>query len=115
MYTSLTCFLSLSFTYLSYFLSRTLYVSYSFSYCICLSTSLLNYKSRPAAAYHLSRALSEDCVRLEMVSGAGHSDSEPGIIDAIIHATNDFIRDDGDTPSIMIRKPAFGMLEDVEE
>jgi proline iminopeptidase len=70
-----------------------------------------DFVCRPSAAYHLSRALQEDCVRLEMVAGAGHSDSEPGIIDAIVHATDDYRRDDGDTPRIMKRQVAFGILE----
>ena len=29
-------------------------------------------------------------VGLEMVSGAGHSDSEPGLIDALVRAADDF-------------------------
>jgi hypothetical protein len=37
-------------------------------------------------------------VRLEIVSGAGHSDSEPGIIDGLVRATDDFRHDNGATP-----------------
>jgi proline iminopeptidase len=70
-----------------------------------------DFVCRPDAAYRLYRALEPECVRLEMVAGAGHSDSEPGIIDAIVRATKDYIRDDGATPSIMKKSPAFGILE----
>ena len=50
-----------------------------------------DYVCQPKAAYLLYKALkNHGCkdVTLEFVAGAGHSDSEPGIIDALIRATN---------------------------
>ena len=56
-----------------------------------------DFVCRPESAYHLFKALDPDNTRvaagdvsLEMVSGAGHSDSEPGLIDALVRATDDF-------------------------
>uniref|UniRef100_A0A7S2SM31 Proline iminopeptidase n=1 Tax=Rhizochromulina marina TaxID=1034831 RepID=A0A7S2SM31_9STRA len=54
-----------------------------------------DYVCRPEAAYRLYKALlphmaTQDQLRLEMVSGAGHSDSEPGLIDALVRATDEF-------------------------
>ena len=44
--------------------------------------------------YRLWRALDPDrnrpYVRLEIIDGAGHSDSEPGILDALIRATDSY-------------------------
>ena len=45
---------------------------------------------QPQAAYRLSeglKALGVD-VQLEFVSGAGHSDSEPGLVDAMVRASD---------------------------
>ena len=47
----------------------------------------------PQAAWRLSKAvLKAGCkdVELEFVSGAGHSDSEPGLVDSMVRATNCF-------------------------
>lgn len=55
-----------------------------------------DYVCRPHAAWLLYKALDPDGsrgtseVNCEFVSGAGHSDSEPGIIDALVRATNEF-------------------------
>jgi proline iminopeptidase len=49
-----------------------------------------DYVCQPQAAYRLSEglnALGVD-VQLEFVSGAGHSDSEPGLIDAMVRASD---------------------------
>ncbi|GMH58697.1 hypothetical protein TrST_g7235 [Triparma strigata] len=51
-----------------------------------------DYVCQPKAAHTLYKALkAEGCkdVTLEFVAGAGHSDSEPGIIDALVRATNE--------------------------
>jgi proline iminopeptidase len=45
---------------------------------------------QPQAAYRLSeglKALGVD-VQIEFVSGAGHSDSEPGLVDAMVRASD---------------------------
>ena len=56
-----------------------------------------DYVCQPKSAYQLYKALrnagAED-VSLEFVAGAGHSDSEPGLTDAIVRATDD-VRDNG--------------------
>lgn len=54
-----------------------------------------DYVCQPQAAYRLTQALKKvmddpDNVNLEFVSGAGHSDSEPGLEDAMIRATDVF-------------------------
>ena len=67
-----------------------------------------DFVCRPAAAYHLFKALEPGKARLEMVAGAGHSDSEPGIIDGLVHATDDFRRDDGDSPAFLQKIPEEG-------
>lgn len=49
-----------------------------------------DYVCQPQAAYRLSeglKALGVD-VQLEFVSGAGHSDSEPGLVDAMVRASD---------------------------
>ena len=56
-----------------------------------------DYVCQPQAAFRLHAALvaaglSEDAVQLEFVSGAGHSDTEPGLVDAMIRAS-DALRD----------------------
>lgn len=53
-----------------------------------------DYVCQPKAAYILYKALNKaGCkdVKLEFVAGAGHSDSEPGIIDALVRATNGLV------------------------
>ena len=49
---------------------------------------------QPHAAYKLYKALNSkgtrSDVKLEIVSGAGHSDSEPGLIDGLVRATDQF-------------------------
>lgn len=53
-----------------------------------------DFVCRPEAAYRLWRAIdpssSRSDVKLEIVDGAGHSDTEPGIVDALIRATDEF-------------------------
>ena len=52
-----------------------------------------DYVCQPQAAYRLYKALQEvgnTQVNLEFVAGAGHSDSEPGNIDAIVRATDSY-------------------------
>lgn len=52
-----------------------------------------DYVCQPQAAWRLCKALRaagcED-VELEFVAGAGHSDSEPGLVDAMVRATDRF-------------------------
>ena len=52
-----------------------------------------DYVCQPQAAWRLSEALRaagcED-VELEFVAGAGHSDSEPGLVDAMVRASDRF-------------------------
>jgi len=52
-----------------------------------------DYVCQPQAAWRLSEALraagSKD-VELEFVAGAGHSDSEPGLVDALVRASDRF-------------------------
>jgi len=54
-----------------------------------------DYVCRPIAAWRLTKALEKVGipVDLEFVAGAGHSDSEPGLVDAMVRATDRF-RDD---------------------
>lgn len=49
-----------------------------------------DYVCQPQAAWRLSKALEKVGVKvdLEFVSGAGHSDSEPGLVDAMVRATD---------------------------
>jgi len=50
-----------------------------------------DYVCQPHAAYRLSQVLKKlgcDYVDLEFVSGAGHSDSEPGLVDAMVRASD---------------------------
>mmetsp|Transcript_8864 Transcript_8864/g.12929 ORF Transcript_8864/g.12929 Transcript_8864/m.12929 type:complete len:99 (+) Transcript_8864:968-1264(+) len=50
-----------------------------------------DYVCQPQAAWRLHQALKKvDCkyVDLEFVSGAGHSDSEPGLVDAMVRASD---------------------------
>lgn len=51
-----------------------------------------DYVCQPQAAWRLMKALSTVGVEvdLEFVSGAGHSDSEPGLADAMVRATDGF-------------------------
>jgi proline iminopeptidase len=55
-----------------------------------------DYVCQPQAAWRLTEALREKgCeVELEFVAGAGHSDSEPGLVDAMVRASDRF-RDSG--------------------
>merc|ERR1711957_247236 len=49
-----------------------------------------DYVCQPQAAWRLSQALraAGGDVELEFVAGAGHSDSEPGLVDALVRATD---------------------------
>lgn len=54
-----------------------------------------DYVCQPQAAWRLVKALKQagvpdEDVELEFVSGAGHSDSEPGLADAMVRATDKF-------------------------
>lgn len=53
-----------------------------------------DYVCQPQAAWRLTKALrahgDPSHVTLEFVAGAGHSDSEPGLVDALVRATNRF-------------------------
>ena len=51
-----------------------------------------DYVCQPQAAWRLAQALRAHGVEveLEMVAGAGHSDSEPGLVDAMVRATDRF-------------------------
>lgn len=54
-----------------------------------------DYVCQPQAAWRLAKALKQagcpdEDVELEFVSGAGHSDSEPGLADAMVRATDRF-------------------------
>eukprot|EP00560_Eucampia_antarctica_P002671 CAMPEP_0197830800 /NCGR_PEP_ID=MMETSP1437-20131217/7410_1 /TAXON_ID=49252 ORGANISM="Eucampia antarctica, Strain CCMP1452" /NCGR_SAMPLE_ID=MMETSP1437 /ASSEMBLY_ACC=CAM_ASM_001096 /LENGTH=374 /DNA_ID=CAMNT_0043433413 /DNA_START=139 /DNA_END=1263 /DNA_ORIENTATION=- len=54
-----------------------------------------DYVCQPKAAWRLTKALEKVGVPvdLEFVSGAGHSDSEPGLVDAMVRATDRFMED----------------------
>ena len=50
-----------------------------------------DYVCQPHAAWRLHQALKKagcEYVDLEFVAGAGHSDSEPGLVDAMIRASD---------------------------
>ena len=52
-----------------------------------------DFVCQPQAAYRLTEALraaGSEHVNLEFVAGAGHSDSEPGLVDAMVRATDSF-------------------------
>ena len=52
-----------------------------------------DFVCQPQAAYRLTEALhaaGSEPVNLEFVSGAGHSDTEPGLVDAMVRATDAF-------------------------
>jgi proline iminopeptidase len=54
-----------------------------------------DYVCQPQAAWRLAQALrakGSEFVDLEFVAGAGHSDSEPGLVDAMVRAS-DKLRD----------------------
>ena len=63
------------------------------SHRVAIAHGRADYVCRPQAAWRLSQALrSAGCedVELEFVAGAGHSDSEPGLVDAMVRATDRF-------------------------
>ena len=50
-----------------------------------------DYVCQPQAAWRLAQALRKngcDYVDCEFVSGAGHSDTEPGLVDAMVRASD---------------------------
>ena len=51
-----------------------------------------DFVCQPLAAHQLNKALVKaGCsVKCEFVAGAGHSDSEPGLVDAMVRATDGF-------------------------
>jgi len=60
-----------------------------------------DYVCQPQAAWQLTQALraAGGKVELEFVAGAGHSDSEPGLVDAMVRATDSFKDELGKTNS----------------
>jgi len=60
---------------------------------VAIAHGRADYVCQPQAAWRLSEALRtagcED-VQLEFVAGAGHSDSEPGLVDAMVRASDRF-------------------------
>jgi len=64
-------------------------------HCVSIAHGRGDYVCQPQAAWRLAKALKqagcpEEDVELEFVSGAGHSDSEPGLADAMVRATDRF-------------------------
>ena len=62
---------------------------------VAIAHGRADYVCQPQAAWRLSEALKaagspEEHVELEFVAGAGHSDSEPGLVDAMVRATDRF-------------------------
>jgi len=60
---------------------------------VAIAHGRADYVCQPQAAWRLSEALRRaGCkdVELEFVAGAGHSDSEPGLVDAMVRATDRF-------------------------
>jgi len=56
-----------------------------------LPTFFRDYVCQPQAAWRLAQALRKvgcSYVDLEFVSGAGHSDTEPGLVDAMVRASD---------------------------
>ena len=60
---------------------------------VAIAHGRADYVCQPQAAWRLKKALNAvgcDDVELEYVAGAGHSDSEPGLVDAMVRATDRF-------------------------
>mmetsp|Transcript_43708 Transcript_43708/g.88418 ORF Transcript_43708/g.88418 Transcript_43708/m.88418 type:complete len:387 (+) Transcript_43708:58-1218(+) len=59
---------------------------------VAIAHGRADYVCQPQAAWRLTKALREAGaeVDLEFVSGAGHSDTEPGLADAMVRATDKF-------------------------
>ena len=60
---------------------------------VAIAHGRADYVCQPQAAWRLHEALkAAGCkdVELEYVAGAGHSDSEPGLVDAMVRATDRF-------------------------
>ncbi|KAK3282085.1 hypothetical protein CYMTET_10157 [Cymbomonas tetramitiformis] len=57
---------------------------------VAITHGRADYVCQPQAAWRLTKALQAagGDVELEFVSGAGHSDSEPGLVDAMVRATD---------------------------
>ena len=58
---------------------------------VAIAHGRADYVCQPQAAHRLAAALraTGSCeVELEFVAGAGHSDSEPGLVDAMVRATD---------------------------
>ena len=60
---------------------------------VAIAHGRADYVCQPQAAYRLAEALRAaghpaERLSLEFVAGAGHSDSEPGLVDALIRATD---------------------------
>ena len=59
---------------------------------VAIAHGRADYVCQPQAAWRLTKALRAVGVEvdLEFVAGAGHSDSEPGLADAMVRATDRF-------------------------
>ena len=59
---------------------------------VAIAHGRADYVCQPQAAWRLTQALRSagSEVELEFVAGAGHSDSEPGLVDAMVRATDRF-------------------------
>ena len=59
---------------------------------VAIAHGRADYVCQPQAAYRLAKALRAVGVEtdLEFVAGAGHSDSEPGLVDAMVRASDKF-------------------------
>ena len=59
---------------------------------VAIAHGRADYVCQPQAAHRLAEALraAGAQVQLEFVAGAGHSDSEPGLVDAMVRASDDF-------------------------
>ena len=67
----------------------------AYGHHIAVAHGRADYVCQPLAAWRLARALAaeglpDDRMSLEIVAGAGHSDSEPGLVDAMVRATDAF-------------------------
>ena len=59
---------------------------------VAIAHGRADYVCQPKSAWKLTSALKEAGaeVECEFVAGAGHSDSEPGLVDAMIRASDRF-------------------------
>ena len=60
-------------------------------HALAIAHGRADYVCQPQAAWRLASALRKagaKDVQLEFVAGAGHSDSEPGLVDAMVRASD---------------------------